>query len=255
MSTISFASVRNRPGTSTVWLLCALALAAGGRPVVAVEADSDGNDLAATFDLGQTPGLVSLAAACRREGGAGARVDDHARLLPDGLRIVPGPVAAEDASAAVASLASRLGSLADRDGRLWICDLGRLTLASPAVPIATSSAVTALVCHPTRTEALALPSRVAALRTAGCKPGLIVVGGGPYKPDEVAAHGQVDLLGVFPAARDADSLTGAAVAGRRGRRSLLWQAAVEVTAALGTHLAAAPDHAPEERAHVTASTR
>jgi hypothetical protein len=239
MSTIVFASVRNRPGTSTVWLLCALSMAASGRPVVAVETDPDGNDLAATFDLGQTPGLVSLAAASRREGPAAANVDDHARRLPDGLSIVPGPVAAEDAAAAVATLAPRLGALAERDGRLWSCDVGRLGPSSPALAIAASASVTVLVCGPTRTEALALPSRVAALRGAGCRLGLAVVGAGPYRPAEVAEHGRVDLLGVFPAVRDPGGLVAAAVAGRRGRRSLLWQGAVELSAAIATQLASA----------------
>jgi hypothetical protein len=237
VSTVCFASVRNRPGTSTVWLLCALAFAASGRPVVAVEADPDGNDLATTFDLGQTPGLVSLAAASRREGGAAVNIDDHARRLPDGLAIVPGPVAGEDASAAVATLAPRVAALAEGDGRLWSCDVGRLGLSSPALPIAASSAVVVLVCGPSRTEALALPSRVATLRGAGCQPALVVVGASPYRPAEVAEHGQIDLLGVLPAVRDADGLTAAAVAGRRGRRSLLWQSAVEAASSIAGRLA------------------
>jgi hypothetical protein len=243
---VAFASVRNRPGTSTVWLLCALAMAASGRPVVAVEADPDGNDLAATFDLGQTPGLVSLAAASRRESSAVVNVDDHARRLPEELSIVPGPVAAEDAAAAVATVAPRVAALAERDGRLWACDIGRLSLSSPALPIAVSSTVTVLVCGPTRTEALALPSRVAALRGAGCRLGLFVVGAGPYRPAEVAEHGRIELLGVLPAVRDPDGLTAAAVAGRRGRRSLLWQGAVEASAAIATELASASgDNHPE----------
>jgi hypothetical protein len=214
-------------------------MAASGRPVVAVEADPDGNDLAATFDLGQTPGLVSLAAATRRESTTVVNVDDHARRLPQDLSVVPGPVAGEEAGAAVATLAPRVAALAERDGRLWACDVGRLGLSSPALPIAASSTVTVLVCGPTRTEALALPSRVASLRGAGCRLGLAVVGAGPYRPSEVADHGRIDLLGVFPTVRDADGLTAAAIAGRRGRRSLLWQAAVEASTAIATQLASA----------------
>jgi hypothetical protein len=244
VSAVSFASVRNRPGASTVWLLTCVALAASGRSVVAVEADPDGNDLAATFDLGQTPGLVSLAAAARRGSLPAGAVDDHARHLPDSLAVVPGPVAAEEATVAVGSIAARLSGLAAGDGRLWCCDLGRLTAGSPALPIAAGSVLTVLVCRPTRTEALALPSRVATLRAAGCRPGLAVVGDGPYRPGEVAAHGDVDLLASFASARDADDLVAAAVAGRRGRRSLLWQAAVELAAVIAEHLAAsaATDH-------------
>jgi hypothetical protein len=238
VSAVSFASVRNRPGTSTVWLLTCVALAASGRSVVAVEADPDGNDLAATFDLGQTPGLVSLAAAARRGSLAPGVVDEHARHLPDNLAVVPGPVAAEEATAALGSIAARVGGLAAGDGRLWCCDLGRLTAGSPALPIAAVSTLTVLVCRPTRTEALALPSRVATLRAAGCHPGLVVVGDGPYRAGEVAAHGDVELLATFGRARDIEDLLAAAVAGRRGRRSLLWQAAVELAASIGEKVAA-----------------
>jgi hypothetical protein len=228
VSAVSFASVRNRPGVSTVWLLTSVALRAAGREVVAVEADPDGNDLATTYDLGQSPGLVSLAAAARRGASSVGVVDEHARHLPDGLAVVPGPVAAEDATAAVTSIASRIAGLVAADRRLWCCDLGRLGAGSPALPIAVGSAYTVLVCRPTRTEALALPSRVATLSSAGCRLGLVVVGKGPYRPAEVAAHAGVELVGSMPWARDAEDLVAAAVADRRGRRSLLWRAAVEI---------------------------
>ena len=237
MSAVSFASVRNRPGASTVWLLTSVALRAAGRDVVAVEADPDGNDLGTTYDLGQSPGLVTLAAAARRGSTSAGLVDEHARHLPDGLAVIPGPVAAEEAAAAVTSIATRVGGLAGGDGRLWCCDVGRLSVASPALPIAVGSALTVLVCQPTRTEALSLRSRVATLAAAGCRLGLVVVGNGPYRAGEVAAHGGIELVGTVPFARDADDLVAAAVAGRRGRRSLLWRAAVDIAAVIAERVA------------------
>ena len=77
-----------------------------------MEADADGNDLATTYDLGQSPGLVSLAAAARRGSASAGAVDEHARRLTDGLAVIPGPVAAEEPAAAVGSIAGRLGGLA-----------------------------------------------------------------------------------------------------------------------------------------------
>jgi len=243
VSAVSFASVRNRPGVSTVWLLSAVALRTAGRDVVALEADTDGNDLATTYDLGQSPGLVTLAAAARRGSASAGVVDEHARTLPDGLAVIPGPVAAEEAGVAVGSIASRLAGLVATDGRLWCCDLGRLGAGSPALPIAAASVLTVLVCRPTRTEALALPSRVAALSAAGCRLALVVVGHGRYRAAEVAAHGGVELVGTVPWARDADDLVAAAVAGRRGRRSLVWRAAVEIAAAVSERVAQASGQA------------
>lgn len=232
MSTVCFASVRNRPGTSTVWLLTAIALRAGGRQVLAVEADPDGNDLATTYELGQNPGLVSLAAAARRGSLPAGSADEHARHLPDGLAVIPGPVPGEEAAAAVGSIAGRLASLAAVDGRVWCVDTGRLTAISPALPAATGSAITVLVCRPNRTEALALPARVATLTAAGCRLGLVTVGAAPYRPGEIAEHAGIDLLGTFPTVRDADDMVAAAITGRRGRRSLLWRAAVDLAAAI-----------------------
>ena len=232
MSTICFASVRNRPGTSTVWLLTAIALRAGGREVLAVESDPDGNDLATTYELGQNPGLVSLAAAARRGSLPARSADEHARHLPDGLLVIPGPVSGEEAAAAVGSISGRLASLAATDGRVWCVDAGRLTLTSPALPAASAAAITVLVCRPERTEALALPARVAALTAAGCRLGLVTVGAAPYRPHEIAEHAGIDLLGTFPTVRDPDDMVAAAVAGRRGRRSLLWRSAVDLAAAI-----------------------
>jgi len=130
---------------------------------------------------------------------------------------------------------------------VWCCDLGRLTATSPALPIAAGSALTVLVCRPTRTEALALPSRVATLAAAGCRLGLVVVDKGSYRAGEVAAHGGLELLGTMPWVRDADDLVAAAVAGRRGRRSLLWQAAVEIAAVIAERVAQAPVSATVDR--------
>jgi hypothetical protein len=247
MTAVSFGSVRNRPGVSTVWLLTAVALRAAGRNVIAVEADPDGNDLGTAFDLGQSPGLVSLAAAARRGAPSSGVVDEHARHLPDGLAVVPGPVAGEEAAAAVTSIATRVEGLAGVDDRVWCCDLGRLSASSPALPIATGSALTVLVCRPTRTEALALPSRATALAAAGCRLGLVVVDKGSYRASEVAAHCGLELLGTMPWVRDAEDYVAAAVAGRRGRRSLLWQAAVEIAAVIAERVAQAPEVVAADR--------
>lgn len=242
MSAICFSSVRGQPGCSTSWLLCAVALAASGREVVACEANPDGNDVAVTLDLGDSPGLVSLAAAlhARRAAVDLAEVASaHGRVVGERLVVVPGPVPGEEAAGAVAEASGVLADVVEGDERVWLFDTGRLSGRSPALALARRSLACVLVCRPTPTEALALPARVEALVAVGCRPVLLVVGKGVWPASEVAAHGGVELVGVFPSVPDPAGAVHAVMAGRRGRVSLLWRAAVDAAATLSDRVSRA----------------
>jgi hypothetical protein len=238
VTAITVASVRGAPGVSTTWLLLAVAAAAAGREVVAAEADPSGNDVGVTLQgVGENPGLTSLAATGRRGLPDAAVVADHARPIGDGALLLPAPVSGEETTASLAAVAGPLADLAARDSRLWLFDVGRLWVGSPALPLVQRSALTLLVCRPGPTDALALPARVAALRRAGCEDvALACVGKGPYTAAEVAAFAGVTLVGELPVERDATAVVRGALAGR-SRRSLLWRGAVELAAALGWILA------------------
>jgi hypothetical protein len=217
--------------------MTAAALSAAGRETVACEADPSGNDVGVMFDLGTSPGLVTLAAAARRGLAEPALVEAHGRQVADELLIVPGPIGAEESSSALGAVAASLGQVAASDSRLWVFDVGRLTANSPALPLARCAALTLIVCRPTPCEALALPPRVGALSKAGCRDlALVCVGKGSYGPSEIAEHGGIPLVGELPEERDAQGAISAAVSGR-GRRTLLWRAAVELASAIGWSLA------------------
>lgn len=102
-----------------------LALAAawpGPGPALLVEADPSGGDLAAWFDLPESPSLSTLATNHRDRSTGG--LDAHRHLVGNGLPIITCPVMPSEAELAVVESAAVLGPVLRGDG--WsILDLGR----------------------------------------------------------------------------------------------------------------------------------
>lgn len=241
---------------STVWLLTGVAAAAAGREVVLAEADPSGNDTAVTLaDVGENPGLVTLAAAGRRGLPDPAVVADHARAIGDGALLIPGPLSGEETAASLSAVAAPLAGLAAADPRLWFFDVGRLWTGSPALPFAQAAVLVVLVCRPGPTDALALPARVTALRRAGCAQLVLVcIGKGPYAAAEVAEFAGIPLIGDLPAERDADAVVRGALSGR-SRRSMLWRASVELASTLASTIASHAVAIPVAAGHGRAEDR
>lgn len=209
-------SVKASPGATTT----ALALGAvwpRTPHVVVCECDPAGGDVAANFRLAETPGLLSLAAASRRE-----HDDDllwrHTQALPGGLRVVAAPVGADQARAAIAMLGGGsfgpLVGAARRPDAVVIADCGRLDAGSPALGVAGGAAVLCLVARARFAEIAHLADAVAALRrvlgSSSVTVGLVLTGPGDYPPTEVADVLAVPVLGVLPA----DKHSAAALAGQ-----------------------------------------
>ncbi|NUR30047.1 MAG: hypothetical protein HOV83_30060 [Catenulispora sp.] len=100
-------------------------------PALLVEADPAGGDLGGWHRLPDTPGLASLANACRT---GQVDVAEHATRLPFGVDAVLAAAGRPQASAAI-------GLLADTEPARWakerptILDVGRLEPGSPALPL------------------------------------------------------------------------------------------------------------------------
>src|SRR3954447_20330643 len=96
---VTLSSVRGSPGvTSWCLLLGAAWPPALGSERVVLEADVSGGVLGARYGLGVEPGAVSLLASLRRDGDA-VEVEGRGRRVADGVWVVPGPEAAEQAAA------------------------------------------------------------------------------------------------------------------------------------------------------------
>src|ERR671918_2515995 len=92
MAYVAFASAKASPGVTTTVAALAATWPAE-RDLVVAELDPSGGDLAVRFDLAAEPGLVSLAAAGRRELDRSTFVA-HTQPLP----VAAGPDATSDAA-------------------------------------------------------------------------------------------------------------------------------------------------------------
>jgi hypothetical protein len=209
MSLVAVAAAKAAPGVTT----SALAMAGmwpAARQVLLVEGDPGGGDLAARFGLAAQPGLVSLAAAARRQVDS-ALVGEHAQTLPGGLGVLIGPPGAEQAAAALGMLAPAvLAGLDGLDGVDIVADLGRLDPGSPALGLASVASLLLLMVRPRLDELQHLAHRVTALRRECRALGVVLVGTGPYPAEEIAATLGVDVVGTLPTDLRAASLLGGA---------------------------------------------
>ncbi len=255
MSLVAVAAAKAAPGVTT----SALALAGvwpADQQVLLVEGDPGGGDLAAHFGLAAQPGLVSLAAAARRE--VDREVDsvlvaEHAQALPGGLGVLVGPPGTEQAAAALGMLAPAVvAGLDGLDGVDVVADLGRLDPGSPALGLARAASLLVLVVRPRLAELQHLAHRAAALRPECRALGLVVVGTGPYPAEEIAAALGVEVLATLPADSRAASLLGGGTASVGAlRRTPLVRAARSLAEAVVGRLAGP---APSAAAASLAST-
>jgi hypothetical protein len=131
MSIVTLGSAKGSPGVTTIALAVAMWWS---RPMVLLEADPAGGDLAARLGLPDEPGLVGLAASLRRNPRAGARdeswIDRYGQTSQAGVRLVVAPAGSHQATTSV-GLLPRLSTLPLPEGTDILVDLGRLTDSGP----------------------------------------------------------------------------------------------------------------------------
>ena len=146
---VALCSLKGSPGATTAALALAARWPSGQNPVV-VECDPAGGDLAARFRLPMNPSVVSLAAAARRNNDASV-LWQHVQRIPTGLSVIPGPVGAEQARAALGILASQRASVlraaGDQPGVVVLADCGRVDPDSLALPIIRAADTMLLLAH------------------------------------------------------------------------------------------------------------
>ncbi|MCE7009943.1 chromosome partitioning protein [Kibdelosporangium philippinense] len=204
---------------------------APARPIV-VEADPSGGDIAMRFSLQSSPGLVSLAAAARREADSGL-LWRHAQALPGGLPVVAAPPDADRARGALLALApsshSHTGVLrnaANAPDTVVVADCGRIDHATAAMGIVRESDVLVLLTRAHADDLAHVARRLPVVGRWTPRPVLLLVGEG-YSPTEVGRE-----LGVLPLGRVPHDEHGAAVL-RGGRARLRWTRSGPSHSALG----------------------
>lgn len=229
------------PGvTTSTW---ALALT-WPRPVVAVDADIAGGDMAAGLlagraDLGR--GLLSWVGATRRAStvDAARAVFEHAVLLPEAPQLfflsglhMPGQAAALESSS-WARLAAVLRGLAASNGCDSVVDAGRLSdrscwpLLASATRVLLTTGRSARSVHAARNAADLLVEQRGDLARVE----LLVVGDGPFAVSEISRELKLTVAGAMPADRDTASVLsdGAPVPLRGLRRTPLLRRAATIS--------------------------
>lgn len=241
MAFIAFASAKGSPGVTTAVAALAATWPAH-RDLVVVEIDPAGGDLVVRFDLATEPGLVTLAAAGRRELAPDTLLS-HTQLLPaeategaPSRRVLVAPVSADQANASLSALRGGLVRALDAIDADVLVDCGRLDPTSPAYEVATGAELLIMVARPVVAEVHHLSSRLSSVKAKTLS--LLMVGDRPYSVAEVAEAVGASALGSLPAdARAASVLTdGHPNAARLLRRSRLLRDAGSVAAGLADWL-------------------
>ncbi len=253
MAYIAFASAKGSPGVTTAVAALAATWPAE-RDLVVVEIDPAGGDLVVRFDLATEPGLVTLAAAGRRELAPDTLLS-HTQALPAAVtegapsrRVLVAPVSPDQASASLAALRGGLVRALDAIDADVLVDCGRLDPASAAYEVAIGAELLIMVARPVVAEVHHLSARLASVKAKTLS--LLMVGDRPYSVAEVAETVGASALGTLPAdARAASVLTdGHPNAARVLRRSRLLRDASSVAAGLaewlGPGVPAGPATAP-----------
>ena len=196
--------------------------------LLVIEADPRGGSLAAWLDIPLTPSLSAV--VTRATGGEWAVIERLSRTTPSGLRVIPAPVRAVEATRAIAEAAdSIVPTLASLASPVVIADTGCLpglggAGASGVAPVVAQSALTVVVHRQAQQSARAAAVRLERLAesfeqlaTAGVETTLAVIGRTPFDPAEIAGFvgsGAVVPPTVFELADD--PLAAAVLAGRSG---------------------------------------
>lgn len=216
MTLVALCSLKGAPGVTTA----ALGLASGWpkrQLPVLVECDPAGGDLLARFRLNMAPGLVTLAAAARRETQRGL-LWQHTQRLPGGLNVVAAPAGAEQVCAALGQITGAgvpvLRGVSERPGTVVVADCGRVGPDSMALDIMRDADLT-LVLVQARDDALSHLAvsldAVARWSRSAC---FVLVGDG-YPTGEVVRTLGIEVLGRLPD----DRIGAAALCGHSRRRT------------------------------------
>lgn len=194
-------SVKGSPGVTTFSVALAARWPAPARTVL-VEADPSGGDVGVRFSLESTPGLVSLAAAARRNNDP-ALLWQHAQALPGGLPVVSAPADADRARTALSTLAEPTGgtgilrAAANTTESVVIVDCGRVDAGSPVMPIVRAADAMILLSGAHADDLAHLARPLVAMSRWTPRPAMLLVGDG-YSEADVARELGVQPLGRLP---------------------------------------------------------
>jgi hypothetical protein len=200
MRMVALGSAKGSPGTTTT----TMALATWWHnPLIIIEADAAGGDIAARCGLSEEPGLVGMAAELRRSPqlrrNPDASITDHVQEISPGIRVLPAPAGSHQTEAAL-DLLSNTTPPPSPDGTDLLIDIGRIPgpRASASWITGDSSDLFVWVCRPELADLAHLAANLDKRQSAKRNNVVVLCGTGPYPADEVASTLGVVVIGHLP---------------------------------------------------------
>jgi hypothetical protein len=254
VTVVAFVSLKGAPGLTTAACLVG-AVWPADRRVMVVECDPAGGDLAARFGLSAQLGWTSFLTAVRR-GGSGAPVMPHLQQLPGGVDVLVGTqaldtVAGERPPAVLIKSLSSDSSLDEgsEGGIDVLADAGRIRVdGSSDGGWLDRADVVAVFLRTDAASVLRLREHADSLRhRCGRRVGLVLVGGGPHRADEVEEFVGIPVIGALPHDPGAAAVASGEVS---GRRRLARSALVTCARRLAEELLACSEHSAPHQGSV-----
>jgi hypothetical protein len=230
---VTLCSAKGSPGVTT--LSCVLgAVWPTGRNVVVAECDPSGGDVAGRFQLSVQLGMTSLILIERQRAMQPVDHMAHTQQLPGGLDVLVGPAGADSATSLDHELGLSSSDLVADDCDLLV-DCGRLLPSAVGQEKMMRGADEVLLL--VRPDLVGIAhARWAASKIKELSPtaaSVLIFGTGLFKPAEVAAELDMNVLGVVPIDhRAADMACGKPGSGKEFSRSPLVRFAREVVGGL-----------------------
>jgi hypothetical protein len=211
-------------------------------PAMLIEADASGGDIAARFDLPNSPSLLTAAATLQQP--TPGLLLEHAHALPGVVRVVAAPMRAAEVSGGLADFTRAvLAPMRHRTDVHLLVDAGRCDPRSLPV-LATYADLVVLVVRQDGRSAPATLGRcvhaqqlVDAIASRGLPLAAVLVGDAPYRASEIATFLGTALLGVLPEdPYGASHLSGRSATGRAARRTRLARDAATLATLLTARL-------------------
>ena len=256
MTLICFASQKGSPGATATALSVAASLKlADGRRKVLLEADTTGGTLAIRYRLPVEPGLLTLAAAVRGGLDNSDGLWRHTQELPGGLPVIVCPDGPEQVHAAMAAGGAQLGRFLNglRDVDV-MCDVGRLSPDSPALPFVAEASAVLMVARPTAEQLQPAARRMLMLRPLVSNLGWVLVGQKPYGPADVEATYDFPVVGVIADDPRSVQLLERGTVSKRLRRQPFIRSATTLADTLSAWLSPLTVAAPADQAPAAPTT-